>query len=114
LNDIISNTSFSSFFLLSSTAEATKKATDLFKQKQYEQHHHRVHVPRNEFEESTKYLDSLTKFGEGEEQQHKHPSKGYLDTLSEEQLLKSSWEVYKGQVEKVKKETKHQNEVECE
>jgi hypothetical protein len=111
---------------LSRTAEAIKKATDLFKQKQYEQHHHRVHVvvPHTQFEESTRYLDGLTKFasiGEVEQQQHKEQhavvgtSKGYLDTLSEGEVMrKSTWEVYKGLVEKVVKEVKHQNEIDCE
>ncbi|KAL7451279.1 hypothetical protein ACHAWC_003101, partial [Mediolabrus comicus] len=94
--------------------EATKKATDYFKQKQYEQHHHRIHVPRSQVEKDS-YLDSLTKFGQddvalshGGEHTHLDLSGGtareYLDTLSE--VRKSTWEVYKGQVEKAK-EIKH-------
>jgi hypothetical protein len=93
--------------------EATKKATDYFKQKQYEQHHHRIHVPRSQVEKDS-YLDSLTKFGQDDvasshgEHTHQDLSGGtareYLDTLSE--VRKSTWEVYKGQVEKAK-EIKH-------
>ena len=89
--------------------EATKKATDYFKQKQYEQHHHRIHVPRSQVEKDS-YLDSLTKFGKDDVAsslgQHTHQdSRGgtareYLDTLSE--VRKSTWEDYKGHVEKAK------------
>jgi hypothetical protein len=101
-----------------SSLEATKKATDYFKQKQYEQHHHRIHVPRSQVEKDS-YLDSLTKFGKDDvalsfgEHTHQDLSGGtareYLDTLSE--VRKSTWEVYKGQVEKAK-EIKH-DEVDC-
>ncbi len=99
------------------TAEATKKATDLFQQKQFEQHHHHVHVPRSPFEEST-YLDSLAKFGTGDEDYdgsglHKEPPKGYLDTLSEVGKKRSTWGVYKDQVEKAKKEVTNHDEVDC-
>jgi len=59
--------------------------------------------------------------GEVEQQQHEKQhavvgtSKGYLDTLSEGEVVrKSTWEVYKGLVEKVVKEVKHQNEIDCE
>jgi len=98
-------------------AEATKKATELFQQKQFEQHHHHVHVPRSPFEESS-YLDSLAKFGTEEDLSgsHKHdyeqPTKGYLDTLSDV-ARKSTWDVYKDQVENAKKEmtTQTQDEV---
>ncbi|KAK1746080.1 hypothetical protein QTG54_002687 [Skeletonema marinoi] len=96
-----------------SEAEATKKATDLFQQKQYEQHHHHVHVPRSAIEESS-YLDSLTRFAVGEDEllQHEHKqAEGYLDTLSKEGARKSTWEVYKDQVEKAKKEKENHDEV---
>ncbi len=102
-----------------SSLEATKKATDYFKQKQYEQHHHRIHVPRSRVEKDS-YLDSLTKFGQDDvasshhgEHTHQDVSGGtareYLDTLSE--VRKSTWDDYKGQVEKAK-EIKH-DEVDC-
>ena len=100
---------------LSHKAEATKKATDLFQQKQFEQHHHHVHVPRSPFEEST-YLDSLAKFGTGDDYDgslHEEPIKGYLDTLSEVGKKKSTWDVYKDQVEKAEKEMKNHDEVDC-
>lgn len=102
--------------LIFPTAEATKKATELFQQKQFEQHHHHVHVPRSPFEESS-YLDSLTKFGPGEDGSgsHKHdeqPTKGYLDTLSDV-TRKSTWDVYKDQVEDAKKEMATHDEVDC-
>eukprot|EP00574_Skeletonema_japonicum_P013862 CAMPEP_0201716088 /NCGR_PEP_ID=MMETSP0593-20130828/2122_1 /ASSEMBLY_ACC=CAM_ASM_000672 /TAXON_ID=267983 /ORGANISM="Skeletonema japonicum, Strain CCMP2506" /LENGTH=636 /DNA_ID=CAMNT_0048205771 /DNA_START=44 /DNA_END=1954 /DNA_ORIENTATION=- len=96
-----------------SEAEATKKATDLFQQKQFEQHHHHVHVPRNPFEESS-YLDSLAKFGTGDDYDgalHKESPKGYLDTLSEVGKKKSTWDVYKDQVEKAEKEMTNHDEV---
>jgi len=97
----------------SDSEEATKKATDLFQQKQYEQHHHHVHVPRSAIEESS-YLDSLTRFSVGEDEllQHEHKqAEGYLDTLSKEGARKSTWEVYKDQVEKAKKEKENHDEV---
>jgi len=93
--------------------EATKKATDLFQQKKYEQHHHHVHVPRSTVEESS-YLDSLTRFAVGEDEllQHEHKQgEGFLDTLSKEEARKSTWEVYKDQVEKAKKEKENHDEV---
>mmetsp|Transcript_16401 Transcript_16401/g.24799 ORF Transcript_16401/g.24799 Transcript_16401/m.24799 type:complete len:607 (-) Transcript_16401:290-2110(-) len=97
-----------------SEAEATKKATDLFQQKKYEQHHHHVHVPRSAIEESS-YLDSLTRFAVGEEdllQHNEHKQvEGYLDTLSKEEARKSTWEVYKDQVERAKKEKENHDEV---
>jgi len=99
----------------SDSEEATKKATDLFQQKQYEQHHHHVHVPRSAIEESS-YLDSLTRFAVGEDEllQHEHKqAEGYLDTLSKERARKSTWEVYKDQVEKAKKEKENHDEVDC-
>lgn len=117
LNEI-STSHFHLTLLPYSSLEATKKATDYFKQKQYEQHHHRIHVPRSQVEKDS-YLDSLTKFGKDEvasshgEHTHQDLSRGtareYLDTLSE--VRKSTWEVYKGQVEKAK-EIKH-DEVDC-
>ena len=118
LNEISTSHFHLTLFLLFITLEATKKATDYFKQKQYEQHHHRIHVPRSQVEKDS-YLDSLTKFGQDDvasshgEHTHQELSGGtareYLDTLSE--VRKSTWEVYKGQVEKAK-EIKH-DEVDC-
>ena len=106
--------SLTSFF----TSDETKKATDLYQQKQFEQHHHHVHVPRSLVEENS-YLDSLTKFGSGEEEGSSHQqqggggaTKGYLDTLSED-ATKSTWGVYKDQVAKAKEEMKHEDEVDC-
>ena len=109
--------------LLSYIAEETKKATDLYQQKQFEQHHHHVHVPRSRIEESS-YLNSLTKFGTGEvEELYKQrqrqgqggTTKGYLDTLSDDEATtkSSTWGVYKDQVEKAQKEMKHEDEVDC-
>ena len=100
------------------STDEMKKATDLYQQKQFEQHHHHVHVPRSLVEENS-YLDSLTKFGTGEEEGSAHQqqggggtTKGYLDTLSED-ATKSTWGVYKDQVAKAKEEMKHEDEVDC-
>ena len=51
--------------------------------------------------------------GEDELLQHEHKqAEGYLDTLSKEEVRKSTWEVYKGQVEEAAKEVKH-DEIGC-
>ena len=101
------------------STDEMKKATDLYQQKQFEQHHHHVLVPRSLIEENS-YLDSLTKFGSGEEEGSSHQqqggggaTKGYLDTLSEDDATKSTWGVYKDQVAKAKEEMKHEDEVDC-
>lgn len=54
----------------------------------------------------------MTKFGEEDVGglEHKHHDAGYLDTLSG--ARKSTWEVYKGQVEEAAKEVKH-DEIGC-
>lgn len=52
--------------------------------------------------------------GEDELLQHEHKqAEGYLDTLSKEEVRKSTWEVYKDQVEKAKKEKENHDEVDC-
>lgn len=52
--------------------------------------------------------------GEDELLQHEHKqAEGYLDTLSKEGARKSTWEVYKDQVEKAKKEKENHDEVDC-
>ena len=52
--------------------------------------------------------------GEDELLQHEHKQgEGFLDTLSKEEARKSTWEVYKDQVEKAKKEKENHDEVDC-
>lgn len=75
--------------------EAMKKADDLYKERQYEQHHHQVHVPRSTLEERA-YLEDLSKFSHDKLVEHAS-ARHYLDTLPAGPK-KSTWGLYKKQL----------------
>ena len=72
-----------------------KKADDLYKERQYEQHHHQVHVPRSTLEERA-YLEDLSKFSRDKLVKHAS-ARHYLDTLSAGPK-KSTWGLYRKQL----------------
>ena len=86
------------------TAQAKAKANQLFQQKQYEQHHHVIRVPKADYQHT--YLDSLNRFSTAIDHDVSSNTQGkYLDTLSSEPYKKSTWGDYKSRVEDcIKKE----------
>lgn len=83
--------------------EAMQKANKFFQEKQYEQHHHLVHVSRIKEDHPT-YLNSLSKYSSVDPNAEVSHEKSYLDTLSDLNAKKSTWEDYKMKVDSVKKE----------
>ena len=75
-----------------------KKANQIFREKQYEQHHHRTHVETHANHQPS-YLETLSKFSTSTMGDAKG-SKSYLDTLSGPK--KTTWDDYKHQLERVK------------
>ena len=71
-----------------------EKANQYFREQQYKQHHHPVHVSQSKLDNS--YLEALAI---NEEEGHDTPKK-YVDTLSDAKT--STWDVYKHQLEEVK------------
>ena len=81
-----------------------QKANKFFREKQYEQHHHIVHVSRSN-ENRSNYLESLSsKFTSVDPDIDVSHDKSYLDTLSELKAEKTTWEDYKNKVNLVKNE----------
>ena len=85
-----------------------KKATQTYREKQYEQHHHLVHVDKGSsantasFSSSRKYLDTLSKFSTSPLNRHHLDHDTYLDSLSQDNTFMtpnsrttSSWSGYK-------------------
>ena len=68
-----------------------------FREQQFKQHHHPVHVARSQFEQAS-YLDSLPINEEG----HREMPRRYLDTLSG---TTSTWDAYKHKLEGAKPAT---------
>lgn len=104
---------FALSFLLSSTHQPTcytnvactacqddtkmAKAIRSYRERQYEQHHHLVHVDKahSAVTSSSKYLDTLSKFSTSPLNQHDHDHVAYLDGLSQQHsLTQSSWGGY--------------------
>lgn len=73
------------------------KAIRSYRERQYEQHHHLVHVDKahSAVTSSSKYLDTLSKFSTSPLNQHDHDHVAYLDGLSQQHsLTQSSWGGY--------------------
>lgn len=79
-------------------------ANKFFREKQFEQHHHVVHVARSKENHPT-YLESLcSKYASVGSDSGAVPEKSYLDTLSDLNAKKSSWLEYKSVIDRVKKD----------
>ena len=81
-----------------------KTATQTYREKQYEQHHHLVHVDKGSSANtasSRKYLDTLSKFSTSPLNRHHLDHETYLDSLSQDNNFMtpnsrtSSWSGYK-------------------
>jgi hypothetical protein len=79
------------------------QANKLFRDKKYEQHHHRVHVTQSK-ELPITYLESLSSKCTSVDPVEVHHDKSYLDTLSDLNAKKSTWADYKMTVDRMKKE----------
>lgn len=88
------------------------KANKFFQDKQYEQHHHVVHVSRLKDEiNRPNYLESLSsKYTSIDPNMEVKHNKSYLDSLSDLNAKKSSWADYKTVVDRVKKDQLNEQE----
>lgn len=89
--------------LVHDSDEAMQKANKIFQEKQYEQHHHLVHVSRSKEDHPT-YLDSLSKYSSVDPDAKAAHEKTYLDSLSDLKATKSTWADYKTKVDRVTQE----------
>jgi hypothetical protein len=80
-------------------------ANKFYQEKQYEQHHHAVHVTRSKENHPT-YLESLSSKYASVDPDNTDAlhEKSYLDTLSDLNVKKTSWSDYKSVIDHVKKE----------
>lgn len=80
-------------------------ANKFYQEKQYEQHHHVVHVTRSKENHPT-YLESLSSKYASVDPDNTDAlhEKSYLDTLSDLNVKKTSWSDYKSVIDHVKKE----------
>lgn len=83
--------------------DAMQKANKIFQEKQYEQHHHLVHVSRSKADHPT-YLDSLSKCSSVDPDAKGTREMSYLDSLSDLKATKSTWADYKIKVDRVNEE----------
>lgn len=80
--------------------DSLQEAKKYFKEKQYEQHHHVVHV--SQINQPT-YLESLSSGNLSIDPVQAHHEKNYLDTLSDLKVTSSTWEDYKMKVDRAAK-----------
>ena len=80
--------------------DGLQEANKYFREKQYEQHHHVVHVSR--INQHT-YLESLSSKHSSIDPVQVHHEKNYLDSLSDLKATSSTWEDYKMKVDRASK-----------